>query len=179
MSVKLPSQRVSHRKSLILTTGPELVLLAEKLRDLITEGLSFGEIKLQIKEYMKKTHMVFMVSSVDNLAKNGRVNPLIAKAVGILNIRIVAQASDSGTFQQMHKSRGEKKGLVSLFGLMKENGYNGKKVRIHHVMNEAGALALRDLILEEFPDADIKVSPTTGLCSFYAEQGGIMVGIEE
>ena len=161
-----------------LTTGPELIMLAEKIRELNDQNVSFQEIKAAIKEYQQKTHMVFMLSSVDNLAKNGRVNPLIAKAVGILNIRIVGQASDSGTFQQEHKSRGEKKGLQSLYDLMKQNGFAGGKVRINHVMNEPAALVLRDMILEEYPDVDIQVTPTTGLCSFYAEQGGIMVGFE-
>ena len=161
-----------------LTTGPELILLAEKIRSLAEENLSFEEMEEQVLKYLQKTHMVFMLSSVDNLAKNGRVNPLIAKAVGILNIRIVGQASDSGTFQQEHKSRGEKKGIASLFQLMKDNGFRGGPVRINHVFNEVAALALRDLILGEFADADVVITPTTGLCSFYAEQGGLMVGFE-
>ena len=161
-----------------LTTGPELIMLAEKIRELAARGLEFDEIEEQILRYMDSTHMVFMLSSVDNLAKNGRVNPLIAKAVGFLNIRIVGQASDSGTFQQMHKSRGEKKGIDALYSLMQENGYRGSTVRINHVFNEVGALALQELILRDFPGTDVSVTPTTGLCSFYAEQGGIMVGFE-
>ena len=162
-----------------LTTGPELVLFAEKIRELNDQGLEFHDIKAQMKAYMEKTHMMFMLSSVSNLAKNGRVNPLIAKAVGILNIRIVGQASDSGTFQQIHKSRGEKKGLESLYNLMKDNGYQGGKVRIHHVFNEESAVALKDMVLADYPGADVTIAPTTGLCSFYAEQGGLMVGTEE
>lgn len=161
-----------------LTTGPELIMIAEKLREFEKQGLSFEQMRRQILEYMNRTHMVFMLSSVDNLAKNGRVSPIIAKAVGILNIRIVGQASEEGTFQQMHKSRGEKKGLAALYDLMKQNGYQGSAVRINHVFNEVGALALKELILNEFPDADVVITPTTGLCSFYAEQGGIMVGFE-
>ena len=161
-----------------LTTGPELILAAEKLRQLAAEGLSFEQITEAIKAYMEKTHMVFMLSSVDNLAKNGRVSPLIAKAVGILNIRIVGQASETGTFQQMHKSRGEKKGIAALYSLMGDNGYRGGAVRINHVFNEVGAMALRDLILSDFPGADVTITPTTGLCSYYAEQGGLMVGFE-
>ena len=162
-----------------LTAGPEMILLAEKIRDLSAQGLSFQEIKGRIKAYMEKTHMLFMLSSVDNLAKNGRVNPLIAKAVGILNIRIVGRASDSGTFQQEHKCRGEKKGLAAMMNLIRDSGYHGGRMRINHVFNESAALALKDMVLADYPEADIQVSPTTGLCSFYAEQGGLMVGLEE
>ena len=161
-----------------VTTGPELILIAEKLREYEKQGMSFAQMQEQIQDYMNRTHMIFMLSSVDNLAKNGRVSPIIAKAVGILNIRIVGQASAVGTFQQMHKSRGEKKGLAALYDLMKENGYQGSTVRINHVFNEVGALALKELIQGEYPGADVVITPTTGLCSFYAEQGGIMVGFE-
>ena len=33
-------------------------------------------------------------------------------------------------------------------------------------------------ILAEFPNARIKIEPTTALCSFYAEAGGLMIGFE-
>ena len=161
-----------------LTTGPELILVAEKIRQLAGENLSFPELERQVKAYLASTRMAFMLSSVDNLAKNGRVSPLIAKAVGFLNIRIVGRASDEGTFQQEHKCRGEKKGVTVLYNLLKENNYAGGKVHINHVFNEGAALALRELILADYPHADIAVTPTTGLCSFYAEKGGIMVGFE-
>ena len=152
--------------------------IIEKIQELAAQGLSFQEMKVKLKAYMNTTHMNFMLSSVKNLAKNGRVNPLIAKAVGILNIHIVGQASDSGTFQQEHKCRGEKKGLDALYALMKKNGYKGGKVRINHSFNEPAALALKNMVLQEYPEADIAVAPTAGLCSYYAEQGGLMVGLE-
>ena len=161
-----------------LTAGPEMLLIIEKIQELAAQGLSFLEMKVKLKAYMNTTHMNFMLSSVKNLAKNGRVNPLIAKAVGILNIHIVGQASDSGTFQQEHKCRGEKKGLDALYALMKKNGYKGGKVRINHSFNESAALALKNMVLQEYPEADIAVAPTAGLCSYYAEQGGLMVGLE-
>jgi len=33
-------------------------------------------------------------------------------------------------------------------------------------------------LLETFPQADIKIIPTSGLCSFYAEDGGLLMGYE-
>ena len=37
---------------------------------------------------------------------------------------------------------------------------------------------LSELILETFPQADIKILGTSGLCSFYAEDGGLLMGYE-
>ena len=39
-------------------------------------------------------------------------------------------------------------------------------------------LALIDATLAEFPNARVKLEPTTALCSFYAEAGGLMIGFE-
>ena len=161
-----------------LSTGPEMVLIVEKLKELMDAGLSFEEIETAIREYMKKTHLLFMLESVENLAKNGRVNPLIAKAVGFLGIRIVGKASDVGTLQQLHKCRGEKKGMEKLLEEMQAHGFTGGKVRINHAHNPSAAQAVLDLIRASYPDIEATINPMTGLCCFYAERGSVMVGFE-
>ena len=160
-----------------LSTGPEMVLIVEKLAELIAQGLTFEEIEIQIREYMQKTHLLFMLESVENLAKNGRVSPLIAKAVGFLNIRIVGKASDVGTLQQLHKCRGEKKGLETMLTVMEEHGFTGGKVRINHAHNPKAAQALLNLIQSKY-EVESVIAPMTGLCCFYAERGSVMVGFE-
>lgn len=161
-----------------LSTGPEMVLIVEKLRELIGQGLSFEEVEAQIREYMKHTHLLFMLESLDNLAKNGRVSPLIAKAVGFLGIRIVGKASDEGTLQQLHKARGEKKGMELLLKEMKDHGFAGGKVRIAHSSNPQTAGLVKGLLEEAYPNLDVEIVPCGGLCCFYAEQGGLLVGFE-
>lgn len=161
-----------------LSTGPEMVLIAEKLRELVDAGLDFDAIEAQIREYMKKTHLLFSLESLENLAKNGRVNKVVAKAAGILGIRVVGKASDVGTLQQMHKCRGEKKALSTILEEMEKHGFTGGKVRIAHGLNENGAKALLELIKASYPNIEATIVPFTGLCSFYAERGGIMVGFE-
>ena len=161
-----------------LSVGPEMALTVEKLKELIDAGLEFEQIETEIREYMKRTHLLFMLESVDNLAKNGRVNPLIAKAVGFLGIRIVGKASDVGTLQQLHKCRGEKKGLEKILEEMKDHGFQGGKILIAHCFNESGAKALLELVQSKYPDIEATIIPMTGLCCFYAENGSIMIGFE-
>lgn len=161
-----------------LSAGPEMALAVEKLAELMAAGLKFEEIEAQIRAYMQKTRLAFILESVDNLAKNGRVSHLVAKAVGILGIRIVGVASEEGTLQPLHKARGEKKGLAAAVKEMVDRCYVGGKVRIHHVHNLPVAEALKARLLELYPAADIQIAPCGGLCSFYAEQGGLMIGFE-
>ena len=162
-----------------LSAGPELRLIAEKIREGILAGKTFEEIEAETREYMKHTHLLFTLQSLANLARNGRVNPAVAKLAGVLGIVIVGKASDVGTLQQMHKCRGEKRAIDTLYKEMKAHGYAGGRVRIGHNFNLAGAQVLQDIILAEFPGADISIEQSAGLCLFYAEEGGLMVGYED
>ncbi len=171
-----PDRRVCCLDS--LSTGPEMVLIAEKLQELIEQGLDFDTVEAQIREYMKKTHLLFSLESLENMAKNGRVSKVVAKAAGILGIRIVGKASDVGTLQQLHKCRGEKKALATMLEEMEKHGFTGGKIRIAHGLNQAGAEALLEVIQTAYPDVEATIVPFMGLCCFYAERGGIMVGYE-
>ena len=162
-----------------LSTGGEMELIAEKIKELIETDLSFEEVCEAIKEYQQRTALIFMLESLQNLANNGRVNKIVAKAAGILGIRMVGKASDVGTLEPIEKCRGEKKALAALADHMVSMGYDGGKVRISHCLNPAAAESLKSNLLSAFPNADIQIRPTGGLCSFYAEKGGLLIGFEK
>ena len=161
-----------------LSAGSELKLIVEKIQELHAAGKTFEEISKEIVAYQEHTHMVFCLKSLQNLANNGRVNPAVAKIAGVLNIHVVGIASTEGTLEQREKARGPKKALVAIDKVMNEFNYNGGKVFIDHCFNEADALVLKNHILETYPNADVRIAETRGLCSFYAEVGGLMIGYE-
>jgi DegV family protein with EDD domain len=161
-----------------LSTGPEMQIIVEKLKEYIADGKEFDEICEAIEIYRKKTFLLFCLKSLTNLANNGRVSPAVAKIAGILGIHVVGRASEEGTLEQKDKVRGEKKAILALLKNMKEMGYRGGKVIIDHCLNETAALQLKELIKKEYANADIRIGKTGGLCSFYAERGGLLVGFE-
>lgn len=162
-----------------LSTGPEMRLFIEKINEYIDIGLNFEEITEKIKEYSHKTELIFMLESMRNLANNGRVSKIAAKTAGILGIRAVGIASEEGTLQLMDKCRGEKRALSSIINIMKKSGFKKGKVRIGHCLNVSAADTLKNLINSEFGNVDINVYPLGGLCSFYAEKGGLIIGFEK
>ena len=162
-----------------LSAGPELRLIAEKVREGVQAGKAFEEIEAETRAYMKHTHLLFTLRSLNNLARNGRVSPAVAKIAGVLGIVVVGKASDEGTLQQMHKCRGEKRAIETLYKEMKQHGYAGGKARIGHNFNPAGAQQLAELIRGEYPQADVEIELSSALCMFYAEEGGLMVGYED
>lgn len=172
-----PGRRVCVLDS--LSAGPELRLIAEKVRACILAGKDFDAIEAETRAYMEHTHLLFTLQSLNNLARNGRVNPALAKIAGVLGIVVVGKASDVGTLQQMHKCRGEKRAVETLYKEMKAHGYAGGKVRISHNMNIPAAEQLSAMIRADHPGADIAMEQSTALCLFYAEEGGMLVGYED
>ena len=161
-----------------LSTGPEMRLLIEKLKEMIEEDLPFEEIVEKGQDYLNHTRLFFALKSLHNFAMNGRVSKAVASAIGVLNISIFATASEEGTIQQISKCRGEKKVVKSMIEHLENAGYHGGKVRISHADNLKLAHNVRDKILELYPHADIIVYPMGGLCTYYAEKGGLLVGCE-
>ena len=161
-----------------LSTGPEMRLLIEKLKEMIEEDLTFEEIVEKGQDYLKHSRLFFALKSLHNFAMNGRVSKTVASAIGVLNISIFATASEKGTIQQISKCRGEKKVVKSMIEHLENAGYHGGKVRISHADNLKLAHNVRDKILELYPNADIIVYPMGGLCTYYAEIGGLLVGCE-
>lgn len=161
-----------------LSAGPEMLLLAEKVCELLHLGLKHEEIVEEIEAYQQQTRLAFSLESLRNLANNGRVPAVVAKAVGILGIRLLGKASNEGTLQPTGKARGEKRVVAEMLKHLKSMGYKGGKMRITHCRNVDAAIALRSALLQQFRDADITIGKTGALCSYYAEEGGLLIGFE-
>ena len=162
-----------------LSTGPEMTLIIRKIAELIAEGKEYGEIVENIKKYRETTGLYFMLRSLRTLANNGRVSHLVAKIIDIAGICLVAKASDVGTIETKHKCRGEARAIDTLVKSITEEGYAGGRVVIGHCENPTGAEAVKTKIIALYPEADVFVHTLGGLCSFYAELGGILVGFEK
>lgn len=162
-----------------LSAGPEITLIVRKLEALVKSGMAYEGVCDKIQEYTKRTGLVFMLKSLKNFAANGRVSPLVAKLVGFAGICIVGKASDEGTLEPTHKCRGENRSLETLINYLKELGLKNGKVSIGHCQNEGAATKLKQMIESTFEKAQVEIHKLRGLCSFYAEKGGLLVGFEK
>lgn len=162
-----------------LSAGPEISMAVWKLEEYVKAGLAFEEICEKITAYVKRTGLVFMLKSLRNFANNGRVSPLVAKIAGIAGICIVGKASDEGTLEPLHKCHGEERSFKALIAELAAMGLRSGKVSIGHCQNERGANRLKSLIAEAFKGVEVEIHPMRGLCCFYAEKGGLLVGFEK
>ena len=162
-----------------LSAGPELTLITEKLEQMILEGMAFEQLCQAIETYKQNTGLLFMLESLNNFAANGRVSPAVAKIAGVLGIRIVGKASVQGTLEPTDKCRGEAKSLTTILAHLKAHGLSAGKVQIAHCSNEQAARKLKAMIQTEIPGASVAIGENRGLCSYYAEIGGLLVGYEK
>ena len=91
---------------------------------------------------------------------------------------MIGVASEVGTLKVNGACKGSKKLPAAIIKKLKAAKYNGKKLSMCHVDNYALADELRREVKKTYPDAEILVYPAGGLCSFYAERGGIIIGFE-
>jgi len=161
-----------------LSTGAEMRLFMEKVIELDGQGLSFEEVVEKADEYLKTTRIFFAFQSLHNLAQNGRISKVVAAAVGALNINIVGTGSVDGQLSPIAKRRGEKHAASEILHQLELCGYNGGKVRISHTDNKLLAQKYAANISKLYPNADIKLYESGGLIGYYAERGGIILGVE-
>ena len=161
-----------------LSAGPEMAMVTEKIVELLNKGLSFEEIVAGVREYQNHCHILFCLESMNNLARNGRVNPAVAKIASVLGIRACGDAQN-GQIVPSQKPRGQKKATEVLASMIRERGFtNDSWLRIAHCFGETQAQLLIDAVKKDFPHARYTIEPTGALCSFYAEEGGLMIGLE-
>ena len=162
-----------------LSAGPEISLIIRMVEKYVQSGMSFEDVITSTEEYMQHTGLLFMLKSLRNFANNGRVSPMVAKLVGIAGVCIVGKASSEGTLEPMHKCRGERRSIDALVDELQKEGYRAGRISIGHCQNETAANQLAELIRGRVPEAEIEIHKFGGLCSFYAEKGGVLVGFEK
>lgn len=161
------------------SAGPESTIVLHGVVKMIQGDIRFVDLEEVIAKFRMRTHLLFILQSLHNLSLNGRVSPVAAKVAGLLKINLIGTASKEGKLEPLTKARGMKKAIRELLKYMKDDNYHGGEVIIDHCENEKDAEIIKDKILAEYPDAQVTIRPMRGLCSFYAEEGGIMVGFHE
>lgn len=162
------------------SAGAKLEILVELIVRYLNENAdaTFDEVVRHLEAIDSKMQITFSLSSYDNLVKNGRLPRLAGGIASKLNIRIFGTATDEGTIKVIGSTRGEKKAQKKIIERMESLGYHGGLVYIDHSSNAEGARDMADAIASKWPTATIRILPCDGLCSYYAEESGMIIGFE-
>ena len=154
--------------------------LALMLRDLIDAGHSFEEIVSAVEEKIRSLHTLFVLDSLDNLVKNGRVSKAVALIAGVLSIRLVMSDDGHGAIKQVSKARGIKGALAQMVDTCRKHteglAAGSQRLVLSYCNCLERAQQVQQMIREKCPAiGEIVITPTSALSSMYAYDGGIVI----
>lgn len=151
-------------------------LIAQKISEYITCNLQEMEIEKKVSSFVANMKTYFILERYENIVKNGRMNPYVAKLAGFIGIRPICAAVE-GKMEVVDKAVGSKKAFTKLIDAIAKQklDFENRTLAISHVTCLEKAIAFRDEILEKIKFKDVIILETSGLCSTYAERGGIII----
>lgn len=161
--------------SLSAVVGETLISL--KIFELAKHQLDNNQIVEKVNDYIKNMKTIFLLESLENLIKAGRVNKLKGVLATLLNIKPIMGAENDGTIKLVEGVRGTKKAFKRFIEIIGEQGekLEEKVIGIAHCNCLERAEAFKSEILKHYNFKDIIIVEMAGLSSVYANEGGIVV----
>ena len=154
--------------------------LALMIHDLIAAGKSFEQIVETVEEKIRSMHTLFVLDSLDNLVKNGRISKTVALLANVLSIRLLMSDDGHGAIKNISKARGIKGALSQMVETCRKHTEGlaaaSQRLVISYCNCPERARQVRDMIREKCPAiGEIVMTPTSALSSMYANDGGVVI----
>jgi DegV family protein with EDD domain len=152
-------------------------MIAYKLGELIEAGFNRDEIIEKTEKYVEEMQTLFVLDSLDNLIKAGRMGKLKGKIASFFNIKPVLGATPDGTITLVDKARGSKRAIRKLIEKIGERGENleEKVLGIAHCNALEKAEYIKGKAAEKYSFREIIIVETAGISTVYANEGGIVL----
>ncbi len=153
-----------------------LALIYLELKKYIELNMSFDEIADKIDSYVKKMNTLFILDSLENLRKAGRLSNLKAMIAKTLNIVPVMQ-DNNGYIEKAAQARGKKRAFEKLVDLIEIRSKDKEELNIivSHADNIDQAEKLRESIVKRLNPNSIRIISMNALNTMYADYKGIIV----
>lgn len=160
--------------SLSASVGETLV--CRKIYELIKNNVENAEIVRKVTSYIGEMKTLFLLESLDHLAKAGRLNPIIAKVASILEIKPIMGAND-GNIKLVEKVRGYKRAFSRFIEIIGEQGVEleDRVLGIAYCNCRDRAMQFKEEVLKRYKFKDVVLVEMAGLSSTYADNGGLVI----
>ena len=174
----MPEKKVHVFDSESASAGETYIALM--IHDLIAAGKSFEQIVELVEEKIRSMHTLFVLDSLDNLVKNGRISRTVALLANVLSIRLLMSDDGAGSIKNISKARGIKGALGQMVETCRKHTEGlaaaSQRLVISYCNCPERARQVRDMIREKCPAiGEIILTPTSALSSMYANDGGIVI----
>lgn len=161
--------------SLSASVGETLISL--KISDLIERNFPPKDIVKKVEDYIDELNTFFILESLDNLVKAGRLNKVVGHIASALSIRPIMGGDENGSIKLVEKVRGSKKAFSRLVEIIgeEENKFKDKILGISHCNALEQAEELKAKIENKYNFKEIIIVETAGISTVYANDGGIVI----
>lgn len=172
-----PDKKIHVLQSNTATAGE--TLLARLLRDKIDAGLDFDTIAQQMDAFTEEITTLFVLESLDNLTKNGRISKFAGFMGTMLNLRPIMSA-DHGVIFPLEKVRGTSNAMKRLVEIVAEGTRDMAAASRTLVITYCNCAERVQALKEEFAAKcpafkEIITLPTRGIATVYAYDGGVVL----
>ena len=147
----------------------------EKIRELAEAGLPFKKVVREVEQFIYRMKTLFVLESLENLRKNGRLTRLQAVVTSALKIKLLCGATPEGEICKLGQALTVKQALKKMVDHMAEDpDHQGKDLVLSHCNCLERAFQVKAMVEEKCRFASIQVVEAGGITTVYADDGGIV-----
>ena len=152
------------------------VLVALRIQELAQSGMDFTTVVDQVSRYINEMQTYFVLETLDNLRKAGRLSRVQSLVTSTLRIKLLMGATPEGEICKKGQAMSVKQALNKMVALMADDlKHVGKRLSIVHCNCLERAFYVKELAMKQCRFDEILVSDTGGISTMYANDGGVIV----
>ena len=151
------------------------VLVALKVRELAESGAPFKHVVREVEQFIYQMQTMFVLETLENLRKNGRLTRLQSVITGALKIKLLMGATPEGEICKLGQTLSMKQALSKMVDHMANDpAHAGRTLAICHCncLDRAFQVKAKAAKCDKF--AHILILEAGGITSVYANDGGIV-----
>ncbi len=150
----------------------QIVLL---IKELAGKGLPFPQVVEFVEAYINRLQTLFVLETLDNLRKNGRLTKVQSLVTGALRVKLLMGATREGEIQKLGQGLSVRQTLARMVAHMADSAeHAGRRLVLAHCNCPERAGYVRDLALQKCRFSEILIVQTGGIATVYANDGGVV-----
>ncbi|WP_188456851.1 DegV family protein [Virgibacillus oceani] len=170
-----PTRQIEVINTKTATCGQALLLHEAEKK--LNENYSFEELVTHLYERVEHITTLFVLKTLDNLIRGGRLDKVKGAIAKTLNIKLLMRGSEEGTIEVSEKVRGDKKSIRRFIEQIGEYTKNveDKVITLTHCNAEERAKKVLTEIRNKYAFKDAYITEMGPLISTYAGEGGLVI----
>lgn len=151
------------------------VLVALKVRELAESGAPFKHVVREVEQFIYQMQTMFVLETLENLRKNGRLTRLQSVITGALKIKLLMAATPEGEICKLGQMLSMKQALSKMVDHMANDpAHAGRTLAICHCNCLDRAFQVKAMAEQRCKFAHVLILEAGGITSVYANDGGIV-----